>query len=321
MFEISQNEVNLANKVGVEAMKKDVLSITDLSREEIYELIRSAVDLKEKRKAEEPTEFLKNKSLGMIFEKASTRTRVSFEVAMTDFGGHALYLNSNDIQIGRGETIEDTARILSGYLHGLMARVMSHETVLKLAEYSTIPVINALSDQEHPCQILSDFMTILEYKQKFEGLKFVWIGDGNNVCNSALLGSAIMGMEFAIACPKGYEPKAEYLEKAKALGGKFTVTDDPKVAAKDADIIYTDVWVSMGDEAEQEKRLKDFTRYQVNTELLRAAKPDVIVMHCLPARRGLEITDEVMDGPNSVIFDEAENRLHAQKALILKLMR
>ena len=321
MFEISQNEVNLANKVGVEAMKKDVLSITDLSREEIYELLKSAVDLKEKRKAEEPTEFLKNKSLGMIFEKASTRTRVSFEVAMTDFGGHALYLNSNDIQIGRGETIEDTARILSGYLHGLMARVMSHETVLKLAEYSTIPVINALSDQEHPCQILSDFMTILEYKQKFEGLKFVWIGDGNNVCNSALLGSAIMGMEFAIACPKGYEPKAEYLEKAKALGGKFTVTDDPKVAAKDADIIYTDVWVSMGDEAEQEKRLKDFARYQVNTELLGAAKPDVIVMHCLPARRGLEITDEVMDGPNSVIFDEAENRLHAQKALILKLMR
>ena len=321
MFEISQNEVNLANKVGVEAMKKDVLSITDLSREEIYELLKSAVDLKEKRKAEEPTEFLKNKSLGMIFEKASTRTRVSFEVAMTDFGGHALYLNSNDIQIGRGETIEDTARILSGYLHGLMARVMSHETVLKLAEYSTIPVINALSDQEHPCQILGDFMTILEYKQKFEGLKFVWIGDGNNVCNSALLGSAIMGMEFAIACPKGYEPKAEYLEKAKALGGKFTVTDDPKVAAKDADIIYTDVWVSMGDEAEQEKRLKDFARYQVNTELLGAAKPDVIVMHCLPARRGLEITDEVMDGPNSVIFDEAENRLHAQKALILKLMR
>mgnify|MGYP000865072702 FL=1 len=321
MFEISQNEVNLANKVGVEAMKKDVLSITDLSREEIYELLKSAVDLKEKRKAEEPTEFLKNKSLGMIFEKASTRTRVSFEVAMTDFGGHALYLNSNDIQIGRGETIEDTAKILSGYLHGLMARVMSHETVLKLAEYSTIPVINALSDQEHPCQILGDFMTILEYKQKFEGLKFVWIGDGNNVCNSALLGSAIMGMEFAIACPKGYEPKAEYLEKAKALGGKFTVTDDPKVAAKDADIIYTDVWVSMGDEAEQEKRLKDFARYQVNTELLGAAKPDVIVMHCLPARRGLEITDEVMDGPNSVIFDEAENRLHAQKALILKLMR
>lgn len=302
-------------------MKKDVLSITDLSREEIYELLESALDLKKKRKAGEPTEFLKNKSLGMIFEKASTRTRVSFEVAMTDFGGHALYLNSRDIQIGRGETIEDTARILSGYLHGIMARVMSHETVKKLAEYSTIPVINALSDREHPCQILGDFMTIMEHKKKLEGLKFAWVGDGNNVCNSALLGSAIMGMEFVVACPKGYEPKAEFLEKAKALGGKFTITDDPKAAAKDADVIYTDVWVSMGDEAEQEKRLKEFATFQVNTELLGVAKPDVIVMHCLPARRGLEITDEVMDGPNSVIFDEAENRLHAQKALILKLMR
>ncbi|NLU57554.1 MAG: ornithine carbamoyltransferase [Methanosarcina thermophila] len=302
-------------------MKKDVLSITDLTREEIYELLESAADLKAKRKAGEPTEFLKNKSLGMIFEKSSTRTRVSFEVAMTDFGGHALYLNSRDIQIGRGETIEDTARTLSGYLHGIMARVMKHETVEKLAKYSTIPVINALSDLEHPCQILGDFMTIMEYKKKFEGLKFAWVGDGNNVCNSALLGSAIMGMEFAVACPKGYEPKAEFLEKAKTLGGKFTITDDPKIAAKDADIIYTDVWVSMGDEAEQEKRLKDFAKFQVNTELLEVAKPDVIVMHCLPARRGLEITDDVMDGPNSVIFEEAENRLHAQKALILKLMR
>lgn len=313
--------MNKESKIGVEAMKKDILSITDLSKEEIYELLELATDLKEKRKAGEPTEFLKNKSLGMIFEKSSTRTRVSFEVAMTDFGGHALYLNSKDIQIGRGETIEDTARTLSGYLHGIMARVMSHETVKKLAKYSTIPVINALSDREHPCQILGDFLTILEYKHKFEGLKFAWIGDGNNVCNSALLGSAIMGMEFVIACPKGYEPEDEFIEKAKALGGKFTVTDDPKIAAKGADVIYTDVWVSMGDEAEQEKRLKDFAAFQVNSELLEAAKPDVIVMHCLPARRGLEITDEVMDGKNSVIFDEAENRLHAQKALILKLMR
>lgn len=309
------------NEVGVEAMKRDVLSITDLSREEIYELLESAVDLKAKRKAGEPTEYLKHKSLGMIFEKSSTRTRVSFEVAMSDFGGHALYLNSKDIQVGRGETIEDTARTLSGYLQGLMARVLSHETVKKLAEYSSIPVINALSDREHPCQILGDFMTIMEFKHRFEGLRFAWVGDGNNVCNSALLGSAIMGMECVIACPKGYEPKAEFIEKAKALGGKFTITDDPKVAAKDADVIYTDVWVSMGDEAEQEKRMKDFATFQVNNELLSLAKPDVIVMHCLPARRGLEITDEVMDGPNSVVFEEAENRLHAQKALILKLMR
>jgi len=202
-------------------MKKDVLSITDLSKEEIYELLESAMDLKEKRKAGEPTEYLKNKSLGMIFEKASTRTRVSFEVAMTDFGGHSLYLNSRDIQIGRGETIEDTARTLSGYLHGIMARVMSHETVEKLAKYSTIPVINALSDREHPCQILGDFMTIMEYKDKFEGLKFAWVGDGNNVCNSALLGSAIMGMEFAIACPKGYEPKPNSLKRQKLSGASL----------------------------------------------------------------------------------------------------
>jgi len=302
-------------------MKKDVLSITDLSKEEIYELLESAADLKTKRKAGESTEYLKNKSLGMIFEKSSTRTRVSFEVAMSDFGGHALYLSTKDIQVGRGETIEDTARTLSGYLHGIMARVMSHETVKKLSQYSSIPVINALSDREHPCQILGDFMTIMEFKHRLEGLKFAWIGDGNNVCNSALLGSAIMGMEFAIACPKGYEPKAEFLEKAKALGGKFTITDDPKVAAKEADVLYTDVWVSMGDEAEQEKRLKEFSSFQINTELLSCAKPDAIVMHCLPARRGLEITDEVMDGPNSVVFEEAENRLHAQKALILKLMK
>lgn len=301
-------------------MKKDVLSITDLTKEEIYELLESAADLKEKRKAGKITEFLKNKSLGMIFEKSSTRTRVSFEVAMSDFGGHALYLNSRDIQVGRGETIEDTARTLSGYLHGIMARVIHHETVKKLAEYSTIPVINALSDMEHPCQILGDFMTILEYKNRFEGLKFAWVGDGNNVCNSALLGSAIVGMEFAIACPKGYEPKPEFLEKAKALGGNFSITDDPAQAAKDADIIYTDVWVSMGDETEQEARMRDFASFQINTELLKFAKPDVIVMHCLPARRGLEITDEVIDGPHSVVFEEAENRLHAQKALILKLL-
>ncbi len=301
-------------------MKRDILSITDLSREDIYEILESAADLKEKRKSGESTEYLKNKSLGMIFEKSSTRTRVSFEVAMTDFGGHSLYLNPNDIQVGRGETIEDTAKTLSGYLHGLIARVMSHETVTKLANYSTIPVINALSDREHPCQILGDFMTIMEYKNRFKGLKFAWIGDGNNVCNSALLGSAIVEMEFTVACPKEYRPKTEFLEKAKFLGGKFKITDDPKIAAKDADIIYTDVWISMGDEAEQEKRLRDFASYQVNTKLLSFAKPDVMVMHCLPARRGLEITDEVMDGPNSTIFEQAENRLHSQKALILKLM-
>ncbi|MDD3042798.1 MAG: ornithine carbamoyltransferase [Methanosarcinaceae archaeon] len=299
---------------------KDFLSIADLSREEILELIEMAIDLKKKRKTGKESELLKNKSLAMIFEKSSTRTRVSFEVGMTDFGGHALYLNPKDIQIGRGETVEDTARTLSRYVHGIIARVYSHETVAKLAEYATVPVINALSDIEHPCQIIADFMTIVEYKGKLEGLKFAWIGDGNNVCQSAMLGCALVGMEFSAACPDGFKPDEAFVEKARELGGKITITDKPEEAAKDADVIYTDVWVSMGDEAEKEKRFKVFEGYQVNDELLALAKPDVIVEHCLPAHRGEEISAEVMDGPHSVVFDEAENRLHAHKAIILKLM-
>lgn len=299
---------------------KDFLSIADLSREEILELIEMAIDLKEKRKAGKMSELLKNKSLAMIFEKSSTRTRVSFEVGMTDFGGHALYLNPKDIQIGRGETVEDTARTLSRYVNGIIARVYSHETVAKLAEYATVPVINALSDIEHPCQIIADFMTIVEYKGKLDGLKFAWIGDGNNVCQSAMLGCALVGMEFSAACPEGYKPDEAFVEKARELGGKITITDNPGKAAKDADVIYTDVWVSMGDETEKEKRFKAFEGYQVNDELLALAKSDVIVEHCLPAHRGEEISAEVMDGPHSVVFDEAENRLHAHKAIILKLM-
>ncbi len=299
---------------------KDFLSIADLSREDILKLIETAIDLKEKRKAGKVTELLKNQSLAMIFEKSSTRTRVSFEVGMTDFGAHALYLNPRDIQIGRGETIEDTARTLSRYVHGIIARVYSHETVARLAAASTVPVINALSDREHPCQIIADFMTIQEYKGRLEGLKFAWVGDGNNVCNSAMMGCALVGMEFAAACPEGFEPDAEFIEKAKAFGGKITITRDPKEAAKDADVIYTDVWVSMGDEEEKERRFKAFEGYQVNTDLLALAKPDVMVEHCLPAHRGEEISAEVMDGPHSAVFDEAENRLHAHKAIILKLM-
>ncbi len=299
---------------------KDFLSIADLSRGEILELIEIAIDLKEKRKAGKVTELLKNKSLAMIFEKSSTRTRVSFEVGMTDLGGHALYLNPRDIQIGRGETIEDTARTLSRYVHGIIARVYSHETVARLAASASVPVINALSDREHPCQIIADFMTIQEYKGKLEGLKFAWVGDGNNVCNSAMLGCALVGMEFTAACPKEYEPSTEFIEKAKALGGKITISNDPKEAVKNADVIYTDVWVSMGDEEEKEKRFKAFEGYQVNNELLALAKPNVMVEHCLPAHRGEEITDEVLDGPHSAAFDEAENRLHAHKAIVLKLM-
>ena len=299
---------------------KHLISMADLTHEEIVEILDMAEDLKEKRLRGKVTDLLKNKSLGMIFEKSSTRTRVSFEVAMCDLGGHALYLNARDMQLGRGETVSDTSEVLSRYLYGIIARVYSHETVKQLAENSSIPVINALSDQEHPCQILADLLTIREYKSKLAGLKYAWVGDGNNVCNSAIIGGALMDMEVAVACPPGYEPDGDVVELARELGGNITITNDPAEAVKDADILYADVWVSMGDEDEREKRLKDLAPYQINTELVEQAKPDVIVMHCLPAHRGEEISAEVMDGPHSVVFDQAENRLHAQKALLMKMM-
>ncbi|WP_440953676.1 ornithine carbamoyltransferase [Methanococcoides sp. FTZ1] len=299
---------------------KHLISMTDLTTEEIIEILDMAEDLKEKRVRGKVTDLLKNKSLAMIFEKSSTRTRVSFEVAMSDLGGHSIYLNSRDIQIGRGETVSDTAEVLSRYVAGITARVNSHKTVEDLAAHSQVPVINALSDLEHPCQILADFLTIREYKNHLKGLKFAWIGDGNNVCNSLILGCALVGMEIAVACPEGYEPNPEIVAKGRELGGDITITNDPVEAARDADVLYTDVWVSMGDEAEREKRLSDLADYQINSELVDVAKHNVIVMHCLPAHRGEEITAEVMEGPHSVVFDQAENRLHAQKALILKLM-
>jgi len=299
---------------------KSLLSMTDLSLEDIYDILDLAEELKEKKRQGKMTDHLRNKSLGMIFEKSSTRTRVSFEVGMNDLGGHAIYLNSNDIQIGRGETVEDTAKVLSRYLNGVIARVYSHETLEKLAKNASIPVINALSDKEHPCQILADLLTIKEYKNKISDMKFVWVGDGNNVCNSIMLACAIVGMEIVVACPKGYEPAEEFISKTKELGGVLTISNDPLQAAKDADILYTDVWISMGDEAEEEKRLKDFDGYQINEELIAVSKPDVIVMHCLPAHRGYEISAGAIDGPHSVVFDQAENRLHAQKAVLLKLM-
>jgi ornithine carbamoyltransferase len=299
---------------------KHLISMADLTHDEINELLDMAEDLKEKRLRGKVTDLLKNKSLGMIFEKSSTRTRVSFEVAMCDLGGHALYLNARDMQLGRGETVGDTSEVLSRYLYAIIARVYSHETVKQLAENSSIPVINALSDKEHPCQILADLLTIREYKSKIAGLKYAWVGDGNNVCNSAIIGGALMDMEVAVACPPGYEPDEDVVELARQLGGNITITNDPSEAVKDADILYADVWVSMGDEEEREKRLKDLAPYQINTELVEQAKPDVIVMHCLPAHRGEEISAEVMDGPHSVVFDQAENRLHAQKALLMKMM-
>jgi len=256
---------------------KHLISMADLSQEEIVALLDVATELKEKRVKGKVTDLLKNKSIGMIFEKSSTRTRVSFEVAMNDLGGHALYMNPRDMQLGRGETVADTAKVLSRYLYGIVARVYSHDTVTELAEHSDVPVINALSDKEHPCQIIADLLTIREYKNRLKGLKYAWVGDGNNVCNSAILGCTLTGMEVAVACPPGYEPDPGIVKQAKRLGGKVTVTNDPAEAAKNADILYTDVWVSMGDEEEREKRLRDLAPYQINMRLVDLAKHDVIV--------------------------------------------
>jgi ornithine carbamoyltransferase len=297
-----------------------LLSLVDLSYEELIDILDIASDLKEKRARGKTSTGLKNKSLAMIFEKSSTRTRVSFEVAMTELGGHAIYLNYRDIQLGRGESVADTARVMSRYVHAIMARVYKHETLTGLSKYSTVPVINGLSDLEHPCQILADLLTIREYKGKLKGLNFSWIGDGNNVCNSAILACALTGMKITVACPEGYEPNSEIISKARDIGGTVSVIRDPMKAAKNADILYTDVWVSMGDEEEYDQRLRDFKPYQINSKLLEQAKHDVMVLHCLPAHRGEEITAEVVDGPNSAVFDQAENRLHAQKALLLKLL-
>ena len=298
---------------------KHVLSITDLRKEEIIEILDLADKLKEERRKGIFKEYLKNKTLGMIFELPSTRTRVSFEVAMNDCGGYAIYMNWNDLQLGRGESIADTARTLSRYVHAVMMRVRNHETLLEFAKFSSVPVINGLSNLEHPCQILADLQTIREVKGSLD-VKVAWVGDGNNVCNSLLLASSILGFELKLAIPEGFDPPDEILKKAKELGGRFEIVRNPKEAVREADVIYTDVWASMGQEKERERRLKVFRPYQVNMELVNEAKDDVIVMHCLPAHRGEEITDDVIDSEYSVVFDQAENRLHAQKALLLKLI-
>ncbi len=297
-----------------------LLSLADLSYADIITLLDSASDLKEKRTRGKSSGALKSRTLAMLFEKSSTRTRISFEVAMTELGGHAIYLNYKDIQLGRGESVADTARVMSRYVHAIMARVNKHETLIELSRNSTVPVINGLSDMEHPCQLLADLFTIREYKRRFKGLNFSWIGDGNNVCNSAILACALTGMKMTVACPEGYEPNLEIVEKAKGLGGAVNIVRDPKKAARNADILSTDVWVSMGDEEEYDQRLHDFRPYQINSKLLEQAKHDVMVLHCLPAHRGEEITAEVVDGPNSAVFDQAENRLHVQKALLLRLL-
>jgi ornithine carbamoyltransferase len=256
----------------------------------------------------------------MIFEKPSTRTRVSLEVACDELGGHALYLSAAELQLGRGETVADTARVLSRYVHGITARVFSHNTVVQLAKYADVPVMNALSDWEHPLQILADLQTMRQRFGRLEGLHVAWIGDGNNVCNSLILASAILGMEMTVASPRGYEPKARILEQAERLGGLPKVVREPVEAAEGADVLVTDTWISMGDEGEEAERLRVFGKYQVNAELMGLATPRAIAMHCLPAHRGQEITDEVMDGPQSAVLDEAENRLHTSKAVFAWLV-
>ena len=299
---------------------KHLLKLLDLSKEEIIDILNLADQLKYEQKHHIPHQHLKGKTLGMIFQKSSTRTRVSFETGMFQLGGQALFLSSRDLQIGRGEPVQDTARVLSRYLDGIMIRTFAQQEVEDLAKYGSIPIINGLTDFCHPCQVLADLMTIREHKGKLEGLKLCYIGDGNNMANSLIVGGLKVGMEIAAACPKGFEPDASVLDFAAGTG-KFTLTADVKEAAKNADVLVTDVWASMGQEGEAQQRKAVFEGvYQINAELLTAAKPDVMVQHCLPAHRGEEITEDVFEAHADEIFDEAENRLHAQKAVMVKLM-
>lgn len=304
---------------------KDMLSIHDLSVDEVQEILALAKELKAKQKAGIPHQLLKGKTLGMIFEKSSTRTRVSFETGMYQLGGQALFLSNRDLQLGRGEPIRDTARVLSRYLDGIMIRTYGHDRATEMAKWANIPVINALTDLLHPCQVLTDLLTIQEYKGKdLKGLKMAYVGDGNNMTNSFLYGCAKAGMTFVAATPEDYRPNAEVvknaLEDAKETGASLSLVTDPKEAVKDADIVVTDTWASMGQEAEHEERKKIFAPYQVNAELLKGADKRVIVMHCLPAYRGEEITADVFEANADVIFDEAENRLHTQKAIMALTM-
>lgn len=303
---------------------RDLLSLNDFTPEEIRAVLDLADELKAKQKRGEPHPYLQGKTLGMIFQKSSTRTRVSFEVAMYQLGGHALFLNAGDLQLGRGETIADTARVLSRYVDGIMIRTYAQSDVEELARYADVPVINGLTDLFHPCQILADLMTVRERKGALAGLKAAYVGDGNNVCHSLLFGCAKTGMHLAVASPPGYEPAAEIVSLARAggreTGGRIEILNDPAEAVLNADVVITDVWAGMGKEAEAQARAKVFAPYQVNRELVSHARPDFIFLHCLPARRGEEVTDEIIDGPHSAVWDEAENRLHAQKAVLVLLL-
>ena len=297
-------------------MCSDFISILDISKETLWDLIDSAKKLKSERKKGIHHEPLRGKNLALIFEKPSTRTRISFEVGMNELGGDAIYLNANDMQLGRGEEIKDTAKVISRYVSGVMIRAFYHATIEEFAHHAEVPVIYGLSDREHPCQMLADIMTIDEHFGSTEGLKVAWIGDGNNVCNSLLLASSMTGMEVKVASPPNYTPPSDVIALAQKNGGLVQLSQSPMEAAKNADVILTDTWVSMGNETERLKRIEDFKDYRVTNEIMFSANPDAVFLHCLPAHRGEEVSDEVIDGPSSLVWDEAENRLHAQKALM-----
>ncbi|HSI66073.1 MAG TPA: ornithine carbamoyltransferase [Planococcus sp. (in: firmicutes)] len=315
--------MTMALPIASTVLQKDCLSLKDFSSTEIHELLDLAIELKKPENKHQP--LLAGKVLGMIFEKSSTRTRVSFESAMLQLGGHAMYLSTRDIQMGRGETIADTARVLSGYLDGIMIRTFNQSTVQELADNSSVPVINGLTDDFHPCQVLADLMTIKEHFGSLQGKKMAYIGDGNNMANSLMIGAAKVGMDISIAAPARYSPKPEMValakEIAKQTGSIIHVTDQPEEAVANSDVIYTDVWASMGQEQEALERLEHFKNFQVNEALVQYAKEDFIFMHCLPAHREEEVTTGILEGPHSVVFQEAENRLHAQKALLVALMK
>ena len=299
---------------------KHLLKLLDLSGDEILDILNLGDQLKYEQHHGIAHPRLAGKALGMIFEKSSTRTRVSFETGMFQLGGHALFLSSRELQIGRGEPVEDTARVLSRYLDGIMIRTFGQDEVEALAQYGSIPIINGLTDLAHPCQVLADLMTVREYKGRLEGLKMCFVGDGNNMCNSLIVGGLKVGMAVSVACPEAYMPDDRVLAFAKSAGGSFELTHDPLTAAKDADVIFTDVWASMGEEDQAAERRRAFAGFQINAELMGQAHPEAMVQHCLPAHRGEEITAEVFEQHAKEIFDEAENRLHAQKAVMVQLM-
>jgi ornithine carbamoyltransferase len=298
----------------IQVKKRDFLTLRDVSSDEMNLILKRAIQFKAGIDANKCP--LIGKSVGLLFEKASTRTRVSLEVGIYQLGAKAIYMNAKEIQIGRGETIHDTAKVLSRYLDAVVIRTYSHDTLREFASHSSIPVVNGLSDSHHPCQALGDLMTIIEKKGRLRDIRLAYVGDGNNVANSLIEAAAMMGINFTLACPKGYEPSSDILEKAAMSDSDIAVVREPREAVRNADVVYTDVWVSMGQEKEADKKKERFKKYQLNSELISYANKDVLVLHCLPAHRGEEITDEVIDGPRSAVFDQAENRLHTQKALL-----